>query len=56
MRWFAVTRKNDDKAIVSHITMKAYASSASTTSAMLARKTWYSRHSSPGGVPSPRRK
>src|SRR5574337_1971192 len=23
---------------------------------MLARKTWYSRHSSPGGVPSPRRK
>ena len=42
--------------MVSHITMNAYASSASTTSVMLARKMWYSRHSKPGGVPSALRK
>ncbi len=56
IRWLAMTRKNDDSAIVSHVTMKAYASSASTTSAMLARKTWYWRQRRPGGVPSPLRK
>src|SRR5688572_5279390 len=56
MRCCVVTRKYDDSAIVSHDTMKAYASSASSTKPMLARNTWYCRHSRPGGEPSPARK
>ena len=43
-----VTRKYDDSAIVSHATMNAYASSASSTKPMLARNRWYCRHSRPG--------
>src|SRR5688572_11610596 len=56
MRCCVVTRKYDDSAIVSHDTMKAYASSASSTKPMLARNTWYCRQSKPGGEPSPARK
>ncbi len=33
--------------------MKAYASSASMTSAIAARNRWYCRHCRPGAVPSP---
>jgi hypothetical protein len=38
-----MTRKYEDSAIVSQATMKRYASSASSTKAMLARNTWYCR-------------
>ena len=55
-RCCVVTRKYDDSAIVSQATMNAYASSASSTNPMLARNTWYWRHSSPGAVPAPLRK
>ena len=42
--------------MVSQANMNAYASSASRTKPMLARKKWYCRQRRPGAVPSPRPK
>ncbi len=56
MRCSVVTRKNDASAIVSHATMKRYASSATSTSAIAARKAWYWKQIAPGAVPSLERK
>ena len=43
-----MTRKYDDSAIDSHATMNRYASSASSTSAIAARNTWYWKQMRPG--------
>ena len=56
IRCSVVTRKYDDSAIDSQATMKAYASSASSTSAIEARKAWYWAQMTPGAVPSLERK